>query len=77
MPMETGKRSVLSAFMLQEERALLHAKLLQIGIVMGFLGGGGGGGGARGGRRGSGAAFAVGRHGHRALFFVVNLLMST
>ena len=74
MPMETGKRSVLSAFMLQEERALLHAKLLQIGIVMGFLGGGGG---ARGGRRGSGAAFAVGRHGHRALFFVVNLLMST
>ena len=73
--METGKRSVLSAFMLQEERALLHAKLLQIGIVMGFLGGGGGG--ARGGRRGSGAAFAVGRHGHRALFFVVNLLMST
>ena len=73
--METGKRSVLSAFMLQEERALLHAKLFQIGIVMGFLGGGGGG--ARGGRRGSGAAFAVGRHGHRALFFVVNLLMST
>ena len=73
--METGKRSVLSAFMLQEERALLHAKLLQIGIVMGFLGGGGGG--ARGGRRGSGAAFAVGRHGHRALFFVVNFLMST
>ena len=74
--METGKRSVLSAFMLQEERALFHAKLLQIGIVMGFLGGGGGGG-ARGGRRGSGAAFAVGRHGHRALFFVVNLLIST
>ena len=37
MPVKASKGSVLSAFVLEEKRALLHPELLQVGIVMRFL----------------------------------------